>query len=84
MKSLTQGHQIVIHRAYTAPTKYNKNTRGTLWEVINEETSPRYYVQVHYSHKEPKWVPFGDLLEHAFSNCTLSRSFMKKIIELGL
>jgi hypothetical protein len=79
----TQGHQKNKHQAYTNPTKLNRLPKGTLWEVLSKENKPHYYIQISSYREEPNWKSLGEVLEKAFIKCHLSKSFIKKILELA-
>lgn len=81
MEYLTLGQQNEMHVAYTKPTKLNTLPQGTIWKVEGEP--PEYYIQIAFISTSPEWIPFGTILEKAFTRSFITKNFIKKIIEIA-
>ena len=65
---------------YAAPTKFNKDEYGTLWEHQSDTT--HWYIQVSKDKENPLWITIGDFFTKIYSSMLGDGLFMEEQIGL--
>jgi hypothetical protein len=71
-----------IKEKYNAPTKFDREPYGTIWQVFDENNYGLFYLQVSDSEDTPEWITYGTLLESAFDDSLYSDKFINEVLEL--